>query len=395
MYKYILFLTAAILLNINIMQAQWQYSGGNNNPNTLIKYNGKLFAGGVDGIYMLEDTSAAWIHCGYMRWVSTMCTIDSFIFVGTFQHENLFPYIYRSVDGTNWSIPYFHYMGVRCMAASDSTLYAAMTEGMGIYRSTDEGVSWYKCPDTITNRQSSSLLVLGEKVYAGTTTGVIVSSDNGINWDTAGLSAQQVYSLASDGKDLLAGTNKGLFKFTSSWKDLSSNYSGQTFLTVYAYNKVLYAGAMDSVYPYYNVIYSMNNGTNWIEINEGLGNVYPYQFIDYGNYLFITTTIGVYRYTLINDVQDEEKSIAYSLAQNFPNPFNPITTINYSIAKEGNVKLSIYNVIGSKVATIVDEYKPAGSYSVQFNGVNLASGIYLYRLESGDFNEARKLILLK
>jgi hypothetical protein len=85
----------------------------------------------------------------------------------------------------------------------------------------------------------------------------------------------------------------------------------------------------------------------------------------------------------------------YQLSQNYPNPFNPTTTINYSIAKEGNVSLTVYNVIGSKVATIVNGYKPAGNYSVQFNGNNLASGIYLYKLESGNYNAAKKFVLIK
>jgi len=85
----------------------------------------------------------------------------------------------------------------------------------------------------------------------------------------------------------------------------------------------------------------------------------------------------------------------YQLSQNYPNPFNPTTIINYSIAKEGNVSLTVYNVIGSKVATIVNENKPAGNYSVQFNGSNLASGIYLYKLESGNYNAAKKFILMK
>jgi len=85
----------------------------------------------------------------------------------------------------------------------------------------------------------------------------------------------------------------------------------------------------------------------------------------------------------------------YSLQQNYPNPFNPSTTINYSLPKSGNVKILVYNAIGSRVATIVNEYKPAGNYSVQINVSNLASGIYLYRLESGNYSTAKKFILLK
>jgi hypothetical protein len=85
----------------------------------------------------------------------------------------------------------------------------------------------------------------------------------------------------------------------------------------------------------------------------------------------------------------------YYLSQNFPNPFNPCTTIDYSLAKDGNVKLTIYNAVGSLVSTIVNGYKPKGDYSVQFNNNKLASGIYIYRLESGDFSIAKKLIIMK
>jgi photosystem II stability/assembly factor-like uncharacterized protein len=85
----------------------------------------------------------------------------------------------------------------------------------------------------------------------------------------------------------------------------------------------------------------------------------------------------------------------YELCQNYPNPFNPTTTINYSIPKSGKVKLTVYNAIGSKVAIILNEYKRLGNYSVQFNAANLASGIYLYRLESGNYSAVKKFVLLK
>ena len=92
---------------------------------------------------------------------------------------------------------------------------------------------------------------------------------------------------------------------------------------------------------------------------------------------------------------EEQLPGSFNLFQNYPNPFNPTTTINYCVAKEGNVKLTVFNSLGSKVATILDEYKPAGNYSVQFNAGNLASGIYLYRLESGNYSSAKKFIMMK
>jgi hypothetical protein len=97
----------------------------------------------------------------------------------------------------------------------------------------------------------------------------------------------------------------------------------------------------------------------------------------------------------VNSIKDKYSLTDFSLGQNYPNPFNPSTTINYSLPISGNVKLTIYNSIGSKVATLVNEYKPAGTYSVNFNASNLASGIYLYRLESGTYSAAKKLILIK
>ena len=85
----------------------------------------------------------------------------------------------------------------------------------------------------------------------------------------------------------------------------------------------------------------------------------------------------------------------YSLNQNYPNPFNPSTTINYSIPELSFVTLKIYNVLGSEVATLVNEEKPIGNYKVKFDATVLPSGIYFYKLQAGNFVETKKMILLK
>jgi hypothetical protein len=90
-----------------------------------------------------------------------------------------------------------------------------------------------------------------------------------------------------------------------------------------------------------------------------------------------------------------ETPVEYVLDQNYPNPFNPTTTINYSIKSTGLVTLKVYDLLGSKVASLVNEVKEAGSYSVNFNASELPSGIYFYTLTSGNFNSTKKLILLK
>lgn len=83
------------------------------------------------------------------------------------------------------------------------------------------------------------------------------------------------------------------------------------------------------------------------------------------------------------------------LEQNFPNPFNPSTTIKYSIPKSSLVVLKIYDVLGNEVATLVSEEKAVGSYEVEFSATGLTSGIYFYKLQSGSFVETKKMILMK
>lgn len=97
----------------------------------------------------------------------------------------------------------------------------------------------------------------------------------------------------------------------------------------------------------------------------------------------------------IEDEKFEEIPITYSLAQNFPNPFNPSTTIQFLLPESGDVTLKIYNLLGEEVKTLIDEYKEMGNHSVHFNANNLASGMYLYRLQAGSFIETKKMILIK
>jgi hypothetical protein len=85
----------------------------------------------------------------------------------------------------------------------------------------------------------------------------------------------------------------------------------------------------------------------------------------------------------------------FVLAQNYPNPFNPSTTIRYELPHASRVSLKVYNTLGLEVATLVNETKPAGVYTAQFDAANLASGVYFYRLQAGNFVVTKKLILLR
>ena len=85
----------------------------------------------------------------------------------------------------------------------------------------------------------------------------------------------------------------------------------------------------------------------------------------------------------------------FNLAQNYPNPFNPTTQINYSIPSSQKVVLKVYDELGREAATLVNENQAAGNYTVDFNASNLASGVYFYRLQAGDFVQMKKMVLMK
>ncbi len=99
----------------------------------------------------------------------------------------------------------------------------------------------------------------------------------------------------------------------------------------------------------------------------------------------------------------------FKLEQNYPNPFNPRTVISYQLPVSSSVTLKVYDILGNEVATLVNEYKPAGEYEVEFTAVShsgnirnlpagrqgLTSGIYFYQLKAGSFNQTKKMILLK
>ncbi len=110
--------------------------------------------------------------------------------------------------------------------------------------------------------------------------------------------------------------------------------------------------------------------------------------LDSVNFILNQTYVGIIK-------NETETPAKYSLSQNYPNPFNQLSIINFQCPVPGVVKLIVYNLLGKEIATLVNEHKPAGSYSISFNAENFPSGIYFYRLSAGDFIQTKKAILIK
>jgi hypothetical protein len=147
------------------------------------------------------------------------------------------------------------------------------------------------------------------------------------------------------------------------------------------------------------------NGMNTVWTQEGadvIGNV-PVDMVDVrqsdGWVVAATCGNGVYSTYVTEisvDVENNSKiPNGFSLEQNYPNPFNPSTSIEYSISKAEHVTLKVYDLLGREIATLVDEKQPTGKYQAFFETKNYSSGIYFYKIQAGDFNEVKKMILVK
>ncbi|HCV43335.1 MAG TPA: hypothetical protein DGH68_07610 [Bacteroidetes bacterium] len=98
---------------------------------------------------------------------------------------------------------------------------------------------------------------------------------------------------------------------------------------------------------------------------------------------------------IVNVAGDHELPAQFTLGQNYPNPFNPSTAIEYSVPQRTSVEIKVFDVLGREVATLLNEEKSAGVFTVRWDASGMASGVYFYQLQAGSFVDVKKLILLK
>jgi hypothetical protein len=114
-----------------------------------------------------------------------------------------------------------------------------------------------------------------------------------------------------------------------------------------------------------------------------------------GDYIGIVDSADVSKLQTSVDLKTTDQPLVYNLSHNYPNPFNPTTSINFSVPLRGLVSLKVYNLLGRQVAVLINRILAPGTYRTSFDGSHLTSGVYFYRLEAGNFRETHKLVLLK
>jgi len=303
-------------------------------------------------------------------------------------------------------------MYVTSIAISGTSLFSGIYDA-GIY--TYSGTTWVPQDSGLTNLNVVSVTSApngsgGTNLFAGTSGGgVFLSTNNGKYWTAVnnGLTNSYIQTLAfsqntSGGINIFTGTSGGgVFLSTNngtSWTAVNSGLAVDTVRSLAVSSTNIFAGTRGGVFL------TTNNGASWTAVNDGLTSSYgSYVTSLYvsGSNLFAGTYDGVWVRPLsemITAVKEKQNNLPvnFSLSQNFPNPFNPSTMINYSVPKTSLVTIKVYDVLGKEKATLVNEEKSAGNYSVSFSANSgLASGIYFCRMQAGSFVDTKKLLLLK
>ncbi|MCK6462826.1 MAG: T9SS type A sorting domain-containing protein [Candidatus Pacebacteria bacterium] len=280
---------------------------------------------------------------------------------------------------------------------SDMTIFLGTSTGQ-IYRSTNDGVTWINITPIGTNGFVNTMAGAGgDKIYAGIGSFLYYSQDNGNNWIELDVGVNgTIRSLAAQPSGTIyAGFwGKGIFRSKNdgnNWEECNEGLEDDAVISIQIDDGTgnTFAAVTKSVYQY------NEESRSWIKISDGLRTLFLRSLaISPEGYLFAgTQNYGLYRSSKI--VFRKPLPATYFLNQNYPNPFNSITTIEFSIPQTGFTTLTIFNALGQKVETLIADHLEADSYSIRWNASGLTSGIYFYRLQSNNFTDSKKLVLVQ
>jgi len=408
-------------------------------------------------VYKSSDNGTTWIRSGNglppdLTFIFNLVSSGNNIVAAT--DEGLY---YSSDDGNSWFLSNLPVTDIQDISATENYIYAIVFS-YGIYQSANNGVSWYPVlllgADFVSISAKDNYAYSGTFFD-----GAVYTPNNGSSWyDCTGFpSGEAVFAFGpvSDGLVLAAtsvdpnwiyaSTDYGVYFYPYS-EGLGPNAITEHFAVndtfMFAgtdYNGVwrrlrpgitpvelssftATANKTDITLNWQTATEKNNSGfeiqrsdvrdqksetLDWKKIGfiKGQGtstNKNHYSFVDKnpgtGSYSYKLIQIdfdGTRTESKIVNIEINSLPTEYALMQNYPNPFNPSTTIQYSIPESGNVKVIVYNSLGEEVKVLKNDFEEAGTYRINFNAGELSTGIYYYNITAGNFNSARKMVLLK
>jgi len=321
------------------------------------------------------------------------------------------------------------------------------TLGSGIFYSSDQGITWHSLNNNLPQSAKwiMSFTVLGDSLYAGSgNTGVyrlnLLSPENWLAVND-GLIHYGVNTLGNTGENIIAGIGMYLFvkpRYNDQWADVyldSVEIQRQVFETL-TVGDLLFVGTDNGVYkstdhgykwetadimqfPGADIVALVHNGErlfagllyrgqHWIFSSDNDGQSWDIHAHEFSLLYDLLTTEkriwagrgdGLWYREMENTtaVDPHEPWIpsAYSLEQNYPNPFNPSTTISFQMAQAGLVRIDLFDIQGRHLETLLNSYKNAGNHNLNFDGSQLASGVYFYQMTAGQQVLNKKMICIK
>ena len=400
--------------------------------------NDYLFAGGIfsTGMYRSSDYGDTWtqINNGLIDKDVTSISINksnNYLFVGTIGGG-----VFRSTnDGNNWQKITGDTI-YNCNSVYVNNLNGDVYVGFddtgshGIMRSTNNGNSWQVILGNLpwNPRVLENTIITNKKNYIFfrgsnsnlTQTRLFRSTDFGASWTdvSEGINPPIAFSTEINNEQFLfcGSYSEGVFR--SVWPsvpviDLSPNIIDfdTVGIGVASYDsiKVMNLGTPElqiinvtSSNPHFVIdplSFQVETGTEfWVNITFSPSDTGYYQSIIVFNSTSLSEydTVFVSAYaTILTDIIENTFTNSYQLSDCYPNPFNPSTKIKYSIPQSSNVIIKVFDILGNEIATLVNEEKDQGVYTINFDANNLASGLYLYRIQAGSFIDTKKMILLK
>jgi photosystem II stability/assembly factor-like uncharacterized protein len=362
------------------------------------KKDSRLFVGTTNyGIYFSDDQGINWKKANSKaKSINSFTSNDSYIFAGVFTYFSDTGGVYRSSDsGNTWEITNLRNRTISALHYYDSKLFAGESYS-GVRQSLDNGNTWTHIG--INGSVPYVIKDYNDKLFVGIySSGLYYSTNSGESWIHSMLNNVSVNNLEWNSQYMYATSNQEAGLYHSSDEGITwqpSTLNKKSWDLVVSNNIIVVATTMEGIFV------SKDNGLTWRNRNFNLPSNNTRILFQHDNFIFAgVSQIGLYKTTISELTNIESNTInipnSYSLRQNFPNPFNPVTKISFSIPKSEIIKLSVYDINGRLIQTLFSGQIDAGSYELNFDATGLPSGLYFYKLESESFSGTKKMILLK